>query len=332
MRRYNVMSYALIALAIGGAPRAHALLGSFTASDGYYPQYNTILGEVSHYNAGANNVNAGGGPAAQIVGDSGLWKVVGPVGGVFTNPAFRAAYLSGGPGTYAATDANAQPAYILGGHFPGRTGDQANLALRNDTPIGTGAMKYDYSLDTYDFGGPAPATITAGTIDVQFYFCPDFPGAPNPSGTIDDKFTMSLKDSSGNIGMQWGYARDNVVYWRKNPSNSWNPTGFTADHTNWDGMKISVDLSTDTFALDYFDVSASTWTNVVGAGTSLGTPLTNLTTIGWQLEDGVAGGPYAGKNFFDDFTFNVPKVPEPASIVLTGLAFAGLALARKRGR
>ena len=98
MTRRNLFGCALIALAIGvgGADSAHALLGSFTANDGYFPQYNTILGEVSHYNAGANGINAGGGAAMQIVADSGLWKGTGAIGGVFTNPAFLAGSLASG--------------------------------------------------------------------------------------------------------------------------------------------------------------------------------------------------------------------------------------------
>lgn len=312
---------AAITAALALPAQALAYLGSFHANDGYYPQYGTMLGDVTYYNAGQSGINAGGGPTMQIIADSGLWKLKSPVGGVFDNNADRNAYLA--PGLpYPPSDPNNEPAYLLGGHFPGRGGDGANLAFRNDTPIGTGPAIYEYSIDTFDTGGPVPASVTSGVSSVGFYFCPNPLDVPDPSGQAHHKFTLSLKDSLGNIGMQWGYARDNEVTWRDSPSSPWNYTGVYADATNWDGVDIDVDLTNDTFGLMYYDVGTNTWSTMVPAGTPLGTPLLNITTLRWQLEDGVASGT-GGKNYFDDFSIKT-AVPEPSSFVL--VALGGMAL------
>ncbi len=202
--------------------------------------------------------------------------------------------------------------------------------MRNDTPLGTGPAVYDYSLDSYDFGGVAPASVTAGTVQVGFYFCPNPGDSPNPGTAPSDKFTMSFKDSVGNIGLEWGYARDNSVTWRTSPSNPWNSTSFIADQSNWDGLRVDIDLTADTFSMDYFDVSASTWTTIVPSGTGLGQALNDLTVLGWQLEDGLFAG-NAGKNFFDDFSFVAP-VPEPSSFALAALACISLLRIRRRRR
>ncbi|MBX3426036.1 MAG: hypothetical protein KF688_10185 [Pirellulales bacterium] len=333
MKRHNLARCALTAfvVGVGAAPAAQAYLGSFTANDGYQAFYGSAWGEVSHHNAGQYGANAGGGSFTQLPADTGLWKLISPVGATFTNPVDRAAYLSGGPPYPLSSGANGVGAYLLGGHFPGRNGDGQNLAIRNDTPLGTGPMIYEYSIDSYDFGGIAPASVVAGTVDVEFYFCPNPGDTPDPSGAPSkDKFTLSFKDSLGNVGFEWGYARDNAVTWRKNPTDPWNATPFIADAADWDGVRTTIDLTNDTFSLDYFDVSANTWNNLVPTGTSLGSPLNDLTILRWQLEDGLFAGT-GGKNYFDDFSFTAP-VPEPTSAVLAGLVLASLWSVRRRGR
>lgn len=323
---FVLRSLLVLSVCLASFGTAHAYLGSFTPNDGYYVQSGVILGDVSIYNAGASGPNAGGGPGPiQINADSGLWKLVSPVGGYFTSVATRNAAVGAGP-SYPTNPPNTAAAYIVGNHTSGRFNDGSNLAIRNDTPAGTGPMIYNYSLDTYDFGGPVPATITSGPVSTQFYFCPNPGDTPNPGTLVGDKFTLSFMDSIGNVGLQWGYARDNSVYWRTSSSNPWTPTAFIADQTNWDGLKVDIDLTADTFGMDYYDVSANTWTNIVPSGTALGMPMQNLTTLQWQLEDNLSAG-VGGKNFFDDFSFTV--VPEPSTLVLAGSAVAILLWRRR---
>lgn len=316
----------MIMASLGLPLTAQAKLGSFGSNEGYYPFYGTMYGEVTYYNAGQHGPAAGGGVYQQILPDTGLWSLQSPVGAVFSNPLDRAAYTASAP-TYAPTDPNGVPVYMLGGHFPGRNGDGANLAFRNDTPVGTGPALYHYTLDTYDTGGPVPALVISGPVEIGFYFCPNPADPPNPTGgRAGDKFTLSAIDGSGNIGMQWGYARDNEVTWRDSPSSSWNYTGVYANAANWDGVKIYLDLTTSTFGADYYVVATNTWSTMIPSGTPMGMAMGNLTTLGWQLEDGVFSGT-GGKNYFDDFSI---QVPEPSSVAL--LALGGLAAIARRRR
>jgi len=315
-------------LLIAAATPTYAYLGSFTPQDGYHVQSGLVYGDVSYYNAGQYGANAGGGGGpTQITANSGLWSVIGPAGGYFSNAVDRTNYTTGAP-PYPANPATAVGSYFVGGHSGGRT-DNFNLAIRNDIPLGTGAAVYDYELDSFDFGGIAPASVTSGPVQLGFFFCPNPGDTPNPGTAPKDKFTMSFKDSLGNIGFQWGYLRDNAVVWRDDPSDPWIPTTFVADQFNWDGLTVNIDLTANTFGMDYFDVSASTTTAIVPAGTPLGQAMTDFTVLGWKLEDGLFSG-NAGKNFFDDFSFHA-AVPEPSSLVLTALACATLlGIRRKR--
>jgi hypothetical protein len=325
--RLNAHAWCAVTLFIAAAAPAYANLGSFTPQDGYDVQSGLVYGDVSYYNAGQYGANAGGGPGpTQIVADSGLWSVIGPAGGYFSNPTDRTNYTTGAP-PYPANPATAVGSYFVGGHSGGRT-DNYNLAIRNDIPLGTGAAVYDYELDSFDFGGISPASVTSGPVQMGFYFCPNPGDTPDPSGAASKgKFTMSFKDSLGNIGFQWGYLRDNAVVWRDDPSDPWNATAFIADQTNWDGLTVNIDLTADTFAMDYYDVSTNTTTNIVPAGTAMGQAMSDFTVLGWRLEDGLFAG-NAGKNFFDDFSFNV--VPEPSSLVLMVLGCAAICGVRRK--
>jgi hypothetical protein len=302
------------------APLALAHLGSFGHNDGYIIPYGNPWYDVSYYNAGQYGANAGGGSFNAIPADSGLWRVVGNVGGYFTNAATRAAVVAGAP-PYPAPPSGLVGAYIVGAHGPGRT-DNAALAVRNDTPLGTGALYYEYDMDIYDFGGVAPSSVTSGVVSTQFYYMSDPGAVVVPGQRARDKFIMSFIDSNHNIGLQWGYADDNEVYWRANPSSPWVYSGFHSDPSNWDGVRVDIDLSADTFSIDYYDASTNTWFSLAPT-TPLGNPMLNLTTLGWSLADGTHYGA-AGKNFFDDFSF----VPAPSSVAVLGLAC--LAFRRRR--
>lgn len=327
MKTRDLAAVAACALTLAGtASPSFGYLGSFGPSDGYtlfVPSggpANWV--DVTYYNAGAYGPNAGGGVLNPIAPDSGNWRLLSQVGGFFPSTAARNAALGGVPPYPSTNPPGTIPAYMVGGHFPGRNNDGYNLAFRNDTPIGTGPAYYEYTLDQYDFGGNIPASITSGTVTTQFYFCPNPADLPNADGTPPaDKFTMTLMDALGNIGMQWGYARDNEVTWRTNPNGSWNYTGIYANDTNWDGIRIDIDLTTDTFNFEYYVVNTNTWQNIVPSGSPLGMNMTNLTTIGWQLEDGVISG-LGGKNYFDDFSFVIPTPSAAALFVLGGCCFA----------
>lgn len=317
----------LLVCAVAATP-VFAYLGSFRPIDGYdlYPA--TIWGDVSLYNAGQYGPNAGGGGYTQVNADTGLWKLQSNVGGYFDNPVDRNNAVAAGP-TYPTNPPNTQPAYAVGDHSPGQS-DFSALALRNATPLGTGPMVYDYTLDIYDFGGIAPASITSGTIQTAFFFCPNPELPPQPGARVGEKFTLSLLDSVGNIGLQWGYARDNEVLWRDGPSSPWSNTGIYANAGAWDEVRLISDLTNDTFSIDYFSTLSNTWSTLAPLGTPMGQSMGDLTHLGWRLEDGVFSG-VGGKNFFDDFDFGV-GVPEPSSVLLATLGAAAIAIGLRRRR
>lgn len=334
--RTSLVITSFVTLLFVAADTAFARLGTFSANDGYQHIINTPGGynfsDVTYYNAGDYGINAGGGSGPTFIApDSGKWQIVGQVGGFFSTAASRNAAVSGAP-PYPLVYPGTTPSYMVGGHFPGRNNDGHNLAFRNDTPSGTGPAIYEYSLDQYDMG-VVPSTVTSGSLSTQFYFLPTVAVPNNTGAPAIDKFTMSFVDSLGNVGLQWGYARDNEVVWRDSSSNNWNYTGiYAADQSgnSWDGVKVEIDLTADTFKLDYFDLSANAWINLAPSGTSLGQSMTDFTVLRWQLEDDTSTH-FFGKNYFDDFSFNV--VPEPSTIVLGifgAIALGAVAIRRRR--
>jgi hypothetical protein len=340
MRSHRTLASCLIsAAAFAGvaAPHAHAYLGGFENADGYayaftYPVLDNWV-DCTMYNAGAFGPNAGGGSPFQQTVNTGLWTYSSSVGAAFTNPAQRILDMGAAPtfNLNSISISNTVPSYFVGAHFGGRLGTNA-LAIRNATPAGTGAMKYDYRLDSYDFGGVAPASITSGNIPGRFFFQANpLDNIVDATGMSPEKLYLSFKDSSGNIGFQWGYQRDNTIIWRASPSGSWNTTALVADDGsgvgNYDGVQFSINLTTQTFGLRYFDVSTSTTTVLAPLGTPLGNTMSDFTHIGWYFTDNVVSG-VGGKNFFDDFTF---QVPEPTTLMTTG-AVGVAALARRRRR
>jgi hypothetical protein len=315
------------AVLLAAASPSLATLGSFSPNEGYTLSMfvgNTNWVDVSYYNAGGYGPNAGGGPGPfHIAPNSGSWRVVGEVGGFYSTSAMRNAVVGGAP-PYPLTAPGSLPIYIVGNHGPGRT-DGSALAFRNDTPIGTvGPAVYDYSLDIYDTGGVNPTSVTSGPVSHKIYFNATPEAPPVPGLRAGDKFHLSMMDSLGNIGAQWGYARDNEIVYRPGSAGPWIYTGQYATAGSWDGMNMQIDLTSDTFQLDYYDVGLNVWITLAPAGTPLGTPMNDLSQLRWQLEDGVNSG-LGGKNFFDDSTFIIPA---PGAAMLLGLG--GLAAMRRR--
>ena len=221
-----------------GSP-ALAHLGSFEPADGYnftVPGGSLNWSDVSYYNAGQYGANSGGGSGpTPMAPNSGLWKIQSSPGGFYDTAANRATFTSGAPPypTSSASSGTLYPIYVIGNHFGGRTGTA--LAMRNDNQ-GTGPIDYDYTLDTYDFGGAAPASITSGKVQTKFYFCPN---PVDPGST--DKWIMSFRDSSASTGLQISYQRNNQVQWRPGSSGAWILAPVIADSTNYDGWDVTID-------------------------------------------------------------------------------------------
>ncbi len=319
-------TFILSVLFLAQSPSAQAYLGSFDIPDGYNQFATQVPGtppsdfsDVVYYNAGVI------GPKIQIPYNSGQWQLLTQAGAFFPNGAARNAVVFGAPPYPAFPSSGTVPDYVIANHPGGRTGGA--LALRNEGGP-DGAMEYDYTLDTVDFGGPTPASVTSGNVLTQFYFCPNGMDS-NPTA---EKFIMSFRDNFGNTGLQVGYRHDNQVQWRPGSSGAWTLAGITADSLAYDGFRVDMNLSSDTFQLEYFDFSTSIWSTLAVAGTPLGASMQNLTNLRWWLDEfTVAGDPsgYAGKNFFDDFSFKVNPVPEPSSCLLLLTGLCGLLVRRR---
>ena len=329
----TLISCLVVLAALSTALRCHAYLGGFENADGYvfaYTSYFSNWVDVAYYNAGQWGANAGGGPLpVEVNFNTGLWNLTSSPGSFFPSTATRVTWAGTTapyPPTTPALQAATVAAYFIGNHFGGRLGTTA-LALRNATALGP--ITYDYKLDTYDFGGPAPASITSGPVTTGFYFQPNPPDSiVDPNGTSPEKVILSFTDSTGSVGLQWAYARDNSVEWRQGNSGPWTNSGIVSDPTNYDGVTVGLDLTAQTFKIDYYDISTATTTTIAPAGTALGNPMADLTHLGWFLTDNLYSG-VGGKNFFDDFSFTLTRVPEPATMSL--LAIVGLgALVRRR--
>lgn len=317
----------LVVAASGTVASAH--LGSFGPNEGY--NLSMFVGsnnwcDVSYYNAGQYGPASGGGSATAIAPDSGLWRLRSQNGAFFGTTAARNAAVGTAPPYSAAPLVGSTVSYIVGAHFSGRNNDGYNLALRNDNPAGTGAIEYDYFLDTYDTGGPVASSQSTGIVTYETYFMTDPDSPPNSDGTFSDKFRMSFVDSAGNIGAEWGYSRDNQVAYRDGPSSAWTYTSWNAGPANWNGIRMALDLSNDTFSFDYYDETSNSWNSIV-TGASMGTAMTNFTTIRWRLEDAVNFG-IGGKNFFDDSSFS-GFVPAPG---VAGLLLGGALVSARRRR
>ena len=319
---------AAAALACAAASPALAYLGSFGQADGYtLSQWVGAVNwvDVSYYNAGQYGANVGNQPGPFLgTPNAGLWSINSQVGGFLPTTSMRTTYTPPVTGGYLGALPPGVPAYIVGDHWPGHNNDGNCLAVRNDSPAGTGPLNYTYRIDTYDTGGPVASSVTSGSVGVKFFYQAS-PEIPSGTGRAPDKFTMSFKDNAGNIGLQWGYTRDNEVVWRAN--GGWTYTGIYDNAGAWDGVRLNIDLTADTFQLEYYLDATSTWLTLAPAGTALGTPMGDLSKLDWQMEDAVSSGMYGGKNFFDDFSFTYPT-PAPGTLALVGLG--GLIGIRRR--
>ena len=81
-------------------------------------------------------------------------------------------------------------------------------------------------------------------------------------------------------------------------------------------MRSTLDLTADTFMLEFYDSVGATWNTIAPAGTPMGSSMGNFTGLRWQLEDGINAG-LGGKNFFDDASFSIPT---PGATALAGIA------------
>ncbi|MBK8040090.1 MAG: PEP-CTERM sorting domain-containing protein [Verrucomicrobiaceae bacterium] len=289
---------------------------------------NTHGSDLSRYNAGQFGSNAAGpgGTAADIADNSGLWKaLVGgrlneDIGGTLAN---GYQYLGNTSGLVFTQNRDYVHAYR---YTSARSGTQVLNFLAQDTDL-----RYDYALESRDFGGTAPASTLASIIAMTFWFCP----ADTDDTDAENLFGLTLRDALGQSVFSVGYTGENVVQYRlPGAGGSWISSASQVGTQGWSEMTIELNTQSNTANLSvraYDDLTATLGASVsILTGQGLGVDADALTDLQWDLRGGTLNnGAVSYKNYFDDFSFNVAPVPEPSSIILLVLGM-GMLVRRRR--
>jgi len=346
---------------------ASAYLGSFEESDGYRTPFNGImttlnfagdakfyldnnilngftgivpastfpntLGDATHgadlsrYNAGQYGANGGGpgGAALDIADNTGLWtaqlggRLNEDIGGVALN---GYQYLGNtSSGNIFLQNRDYVQAYRYGG---ARNGSQVLNFLAQDTNL-----RYDYHLDSRDFGGTNPSATNGSIVSMAFWFCPSDADDPD----ADNILGLGLRDAMGQSVFEVGYTGENIIQYRMTGGGAWISTGTTVGTQGWSEMSLTINTDNDTvtFGVRVYDdlLGLSSTTTGILASQALGIDSAALTDLRWDLRGGALNnGAVSFKNYFDDFSFNAAPVPEPGSALSVGLST--LILLRRR--
>ena len=103
---------------------------------------------------------------------------------------------------------------------------------------------------------------------------------------------------------------------------NWISTGLQATHGDWTNVTMSIDLDSQMSSMSFTDLSGTTF----NSGSLAWNPTVTDTTVqvlNFQMDIGL------GKNFFDDFSFQVTAAPEPSSGLLSLIGLFGLLMPRR---
>ena len=168
-----------------------------------------------------------------------------------------------------------------------------------------------------DYGGLDPASFDSGTLELDYYICPDTwsndLGFFLPEGMYQE---VSLENGDGDIvasiGMySTGNSNNPEVHYSVDGEN-WINTGLTADARSWTNVNIALDLDAMTTEFSYTDINSNSHTSDI-LDWSSGITDTTVQELNFQQIQG------AGKNYFDDFSFAAVSVavPEPSVLALS---------------
>lgn len=275
--------------------------------------------DVTRYNAGLFGSNNGGpgGVGTDIADDSGLWRAL--AGGRLHDdadaPDFNGTAIQGRD-------------HMIAWFYPAaREGQQVLDVLASDVD-----MAYEYSLDSRDLNGTAPAATSAHEVTMSFWFCP----TDSDDGFAGNVLGLAMRDDLGQSLLEFGYNGDNELQFRVGGSSLWQSTGVLVGSHGWSNAIMVADTYSNTVSL-----AVAAWDDAGGSlgpqtsllsGAGVGFDASAVETLRWAAEGGLldAGtGAVAYKNTFDEFEFNVLPVPEPGSAVM---AAAGLAIGLRRAR
>jgi hypothetical protein len=277
--------------------------------------------DLSRYNAGDYGTNAGGpgGIAQDITDNSGRWTAL--LGGRLNediggfSPTHQ--YLGSTSGNIFLQNRDYVHAYR---YTSARSGSQVLNLLAQDTNL-----RYDYTLDSRDFGGTAPGSTNQSLITMAFWICPPDADDPDP----DNMLGLSMRDAMGQSVFEVGYTGENIMQYRLSGSSNWISTSSTVGTQGWSEVRVILNTTLDTVSYEvraWDDLSGTLGvTNTLLSNQALGLDADALTTLRWDLRGGsLQNGAVSYKNYFDDFSFALMPVPVPepssAMCVLIGLS------------
>lgn len=283
---------------------ARAYLGGFEDQDGYQDGGVLPMRDVSSYNAGQYGTNNGGpgGSFANITANSGLFYKS-DVGRIDDNYGELVAH-----------------------HGLAHSG-ASGLVLRSTAGFGdTGGdgADYRYYFDSRDFNGGTPSAVTTGTIDIDYWACPQTAFFAVGQVTTTEFFNAAGETvfALGTLG-QGGLTSRPLIDWYD--ASGWHTTSIVGNNADWDHVMLTFDLDNDTINFSYFESLTGT-THYVISGAVADRPLTSLAGIRFTA---VAN---TEKNSYDDFAIGASAVPEPGSILLMVGALASVVSGRRRTR
>lgn len=290
----------LASLLLGSS--AQAYLGGFEDEDGYQDGGVLPMRDVSSYNAGQYGTNNGGpgGSFANIAPNSGLF--------------------------YKSDVGNIADNYgeLVAHHGLAHSGS-AGLVLRSTSGFGdTGGdgADYRYYFDSRDFNGGTPGAVTTGTIDIDYWACPQTAFFAVGQVTTTEFFNAAGETvfALGTQG-QGGLTSRPLIEWYD--ASGWHTTSIVGNNSSWDHVMLSFDLDNDTINFSYFESLTGT-THYVITGAVADRPLSSLAGIRFTA---VAN---TEKNSYDDFAISASAVPEPGSLLLMLGALGSVLLHRRR--
>lgn len=212
-----------------------------------------------------------------------------------------------------------------------RSGDML-LDFRTEAQYASGGdgANYNYAINSDDFGGLNPSSVSSGTVDFEFWVCPDtWSGDANAFTSEGIYQSTSLLNSNGDVLASLGFyslGTQNSPEVRVSVDGiNWIDTGLEADSSTWTNVSMSLDLDARTTVLGFTDANSNAYVSPSQSWSGSITD-TTVTTLNLQMDDGV------GKNYYDDFSFvvNTSAVPEPASASLLVLCVFGSMVRRRR--